>query len=152
MKRTRFTAAAVMAFTMLFTFVLTTAFPNNDSYGIEKRDYKVYPLRCNNNNLHWLDRHAAIYEAWQQMHDHGNQYGELGSERRGLKFAEKCAGLSDGCVRVTVTMFQYPTLLFKVNSLAMALQRVNDECGDRGSSVEIPGFEHVIAHMSSEWV
>jgi hypothetical protein len=153
MKTIRSLILAIMALVMLFSFV--SAVPASDVNDIEKRGYKFYPLRCNSANLHVLDRQAAIYEAWQSMHDNGNESGSFVVTDNGKKFAEKCAGPVEACTKVTIKFFGEgpPFAKYKYLDLAAAMQRISDECGEKGGSVEIPGgSEKSVVHMSDYWV
>lgn len=158
MKTLQLLATVSMALVMLFSFV--SAAPASSVNDIEKRgttDYKFYPLRCNSANIHVLNRHAAIYDVWHEMSlttPQQTRYIWYGEPR---KYSEKCAAPGGSCARATIVYFGDKTwgrAGFKLIDFANAMQRVSDECGNRGGSVEIPGDgeDGAVIHLTDNWV
>jgi hypothetical protein len=111
-----------------------------------------YPLRCNGDSIRKDHRLAVIKNLKEKFGS------ELVRPHEGAHVNEDCHTVSNhavflSCARVTVYSFpddgQHEV---SYTAIADGVANINDVCGKLGGSVEVPGNEHVVVHLSAGWV
>lgn len=108
-----------------------------------------YPLRCNSDAIHKDHRVAVIKNLKQKS---GSQ---LVRPHEGAHVAEHCHTVSNHAVFVYcahVTVYSFPDdgqHEVAYTAIADGVANINDVCGERGGSVEVPGNKNVVVHLSA---
>ena len=119
---------------------------------LSEEDGEVYGLRCNSAELPEVERIGTI-----------NWIRYLGRQTETVTVAEKgeplpkCPG--EDCPRVYVSLRIWDPqgtgiskVKVKLSQVADGLQQLSDHCGDKGGSMQVPGTDDLIVHMTDDYV
>ena len=108
----------------------------------------TYPLRCNWDKLNIDDRNAAIEEIrnFRGLHDQLPT-----TSKQSLPLSKQCGSWFAQCVHVSIRAFRVDEVWAPIGAIELAAQRISDECGDRGGSVEVESHTHMVVHMTWKW-